>query len=267
MLILNSFFNSKFFDKINPFFFRKIFKIFKCFFVQTNMKELPLINYPIQINQNEISKSEFFLYNEAKPYMTYSHLADLISFIKKENKEITFFDFGAANLNLYYYFKRKFKNVNYYFHDQKEVKKNISNIKIEKNLKDLYLDEIDSISVKIDLVYFGSSLQYVKDYKDNLKKFFDKTKYILISQTPFFSNYDLPEKIIMKQLNMHPVINYLYLFNLEQFNKFMEKNNYFLVEKNINKVTKFLNFNNFDKKIYKEINMYDLLFEYKNEKK
>ena len=41
---------------------------------------------------------------------------------------------------------------------------------------------------------------------------------------------------------MHPVINYLYLFNSEQFNKFMEKNNYFLVEKNINKVTKFLNF-------------------------
>ena len=82
MLILNSFFNSKFFDKINPFFFRKIFKIFKCFFVQTDMKELPLINYPIQINQNEISKSEFFLNNEVKPYMSYSHLADLISFIK-----------------------------------------------------------------------------------------------------------------------------------------------------------------------------------------
>ena len=150
---------------------------------------------------------------------------------------------------------------------KKEIKKNISNIIIKKNLKDLYLDEIESLSLKIDLVYFGSSLQYVKNYKDNLEKFFNKTKYILISQTPFFSNNDLPEKIIMKQLNMHPVINYLYLFNSDHFTKFMAKNNYFLVEKNINKVTKFLNFNNFDKKIYKEINMYDLLFEYKNEKK
>ena len=47
----------------------------------------------------------------------------------------------------------------------------------------------------------------------------------------------------------------------------MEKNSYELVEKNINKVTKFLNFKNFDRKKYKDINMYDLLFKQKNEVK
>ena len=66
---------------------------------------------------------------------------------------------------------------------------------------------------------------------------------------------------------MHPLINYLYLFNLDSFTKFMDENNYELVEKNINKVTKFLNFKNFDKQKYKNINMYDLLFKLKDEKK
>ena len=47
----------------------------------------------------------------------------------------------------------------------------------------------------------------------------------------------------------------------------MEKHNFSLKEKNINKVTKFLNFKNFNKDKFKDINMYDLLFELKNEKK
>ena len=43
----------------------------------------------------------------------------------------------------------------------------------------------------------------------------------------------------------------------------MNENNYNLIEKNINNVTKFLNFKNFSKDLYKEINMYDLLFKLK----
>ena len=66
---------------------------------------------------------------------------------------------------------------------------------------------------------------------------------------------------------MHPEINFLYLFNINYFIRFMEKNSYELVEKNINKVTKFLNFKNFDRKKYKDINMYDLLFKQKHEVK
>ena len=119
----------------------------------------------------------------------------------------------------------------------------------------------------LDILYFGSTLQYIKNYKEELIKFFSKSKYILISQTPFFQNDKLKEKIILKQTNMHPEINFLYLFNINYFIRFMEKNSYELVEKNINKVTKFLNFKNFDRKKYKDINMYDLLFKQKNEVK
>ena len=42
----------------------------------------------------------------------------------------------------------------------------------------------------------------------------------------------------------------------------MNKNDY-LTERNVNKVTKFLNFKNFNKNKYKNLNMYDLLFERK----
>ena len=62
---------------------------------------------------------------------------------------------------------------------------------------------------------------------------------------------------------MHPFINYLYLFNFQKFLKFMNENDYDLVERNINNVTKFLNFKNFSKDLYKDINMYDLLFKFK----
>ena len=54
-------------------------------------------------------------------------------------------------------------------------------------------------------------------------------------------------KKLFKQLNMHPFINYLYLFNFQKFLNFMNENNYNLIEKNINNVTKFLNFKNFQK--------------------
>ena len=39
----------------------------------------------------------------------------------------------------------------------------------------------------------------------------------------------------------------------------MEQNNFKLIDKNFNRVTKFLNFKNFDKQ-YKDIDMYDLFF-------
>ena len=106
-------------------------------------------------------------------------------------------------------------------------------------------------------------MQYIKDYKKELKIFFKKTHYILISQSPFFTNENIDEKIILKQLNMHPFINYLYLFNFQKFLKFMNENDYDLIERNINNVTKFLNFKNFSKDLYKDINMYDLLFKFK----
>lgn len=114
--------------------------------------------------------------------------------------------------------------------------------------------------IKIDLVYFGSSLQYLKNYKQDILKFKNNSEYLIISQSPFFKNKDLDsEFIILKQINMHPNINFLYAFNYYYFIDFMKKNNFVLVNESFNRVTKFLNFKNF-KDEYKQIDMYDLFF-------
>ena len=91
-------------------------------------------------------------------------------------------------------------------------------------------------------------------------KFNYNSQYLLISQTPFFKNENINEDfIILKQINMHPNINFLYSFNYDRFINFMRKNNFILIGDSLNRVTKFLNFKNFKNK-YKNIDMYDLLF-------
>ncbi len=259
MGILNSFLRSSIFNNFNNFFIRKLFKIFKFFFVETNLEVLPEKNYPVKIIDTDFRNAKDFLHNNSKPYISYSHLSDLILILSKDKNEFNFFDFGAGDLKLFYYLKRKFKALNYYFKDQELVEKEVGfHIESEK-VERLFLINENKVS-KIDLLYFGSSLQYVNDYKKILSAFFKKSNYILISQTPFFDNPLLDDEIVLKQLNMHPNINYLYMFNFEKFADFMNKNDFFLTERNVNKVTKFLNFKNFDKNKYKNLNMYDLLF-------
>ena len=56
-------------------------------------------------------------------------------------------------------------------------------------------------------------MQYLENYKDILKKFSKaKSKYIIISQTPFFNSQLIDKNIVVKQLNIHPQINYAYFF-------------------------------------------------------
>jgi len=95
-----------------------------------------------------------------------------------------------------------------------------------------------------------------------LKKIFKKSKFIIISQTPFYFNEKKQSDIVLKQLNLADNINYLYLINYNSFLKFMKKNKFNLVSKNYNRVIKFLNFKNLKNK-YHKIDMYDLLFEKK----
>ena len=262
----NIFLKSKIFENFNIVLIRKLFKIFKFFFVETELKALPKTNYPLTIIDKDLEHSKNFIIKDSRPYISYVHLPDLIEVISDNKQRIIFFDYGAGNLSLFYYLNRKFKNIEYFFRDQLIVEEKVKKIIENDKIKNLHL--IDNLnSQAIDLLYFGSSLQYIDDYKNILKSFFKKSKYILISQTPFFDNEHYKETIVLKQLNMHPNINYLNLFNFNFFLNFMKKNDYQLIERNVNKVTKFLNFKNFDKNKFKDINMYDLLFKYKKNEK
>ena len=266
MNVLNLFLKSKIFENFNIVLIRKLFKIFKFFFVETELKALPKTNYPLTIIDKDLEHSKNFIIKDSRPYISYVHLPDLIEVISDNKQRIIFFDYGAGNLSLFYYLNRKFKNIEYFFRDQLIVEEKVKKIIENDKIKNLHL--IDNLnSQAIDLLYFGSSLQYIDDYKNILKSFFKKSKYILISQTPFFDNEHYKETIVLKQLNMHPNINYLNLFNFNFFLNFMKKNDYQLIERNVNKVTKFLNFKNFDKNKFKDINMYDLLFKYKKNEK
>ena len=266
MSILNIFLKSKIFDNLNFFLVRKLFKIFKFFFVETELTALPKTNYPLTVIDEDLENSKNFRIKDTKPYISYVHLPDLLEVISDNKRRIIFFDYGAGNLSLFYYLSRKFKNIDYFFKDQLIIEEKVKKIIENDKIKNLYLS--DSFSThEIDLLYFGSSLQYISNYKNVLKSFLKKSKYILISQTPFFDNERYKETIVIKQLNMHPNINYLNLFNFNFFLDFMKKNDYQLIERNVNKVTKFLNFKNFDKNKFKDIDMYDLLFKYKKNEK
>tara|TARA_B100000886_G_scaffold323681_1_gene267697 strand:- start:1213 stop:2001 length:789 start_codon:yes stop_codon:yes gene_type:complete len=256
MYFLNNFLNSNSFDNLNKFFARKFFKIFKFFFVETTLLELPETNYPAQTKS---LIDDFDIDLNKKPYISYEELLELISSMISEKKFI-FYDYGAGNLKLFRYLDKKFDNLNYYFKDQDVINKNVLDVKIKKKLSNLYVNNLQTID-KINLLYFGSSIQYLKYYKKDLSQFFGKAEYILLAQTPFFNNKNKKEIFVIKQLNMHPTINYLYLFNSYYFLEFMENNNYVLIKKKRNKVTKFLNFKNF-KKDFHDLDMYDYLFKY-----
>ena len=106
--MINLFLRSKFYENLNPFFAKKIFKLFKIFFIKADIKELPNNNYTINKDEliKELDNGKYYEKKGNKPYLTYIHLIDLISVMKK-NETFNFFDYGAGNLNLYYYLKKK----------------------------------------------------------------------------------------------------------------------------------------------------------------
>lgn len=265
-LILNIFFKSNLFEKTNTFIIKKILKISKYFFVETNIKSLPEINHPLSnddLKNYKIWNNKIRIANSI-PFISYSHLIDILSIFYSFKKKLIFFDYGAGKLDLYFNLNKKFHNLKYYYYDQQPLLENTKTIKKRKKLSNLIVFDKRNKVKKIDFVYFGGVIQYLKDYDKEISFFFKKAKYIIIAQTPFFTGNSI-KKIIVKQLNLHPVVNFLYFINLNYFIKFMKKNEYVLVNKSYNKVIKSINLKNF-KSNYKNLQMYDLLFKYEKKK-
>ena len=136
------------------------------------------------------------------------------------------------------------------------IKKNhLSNIKVIK--------EFINLEEELDFVFFGSSIHYVNNYKEIIRKISKiNSKYLIFSHTPFYSSAKNDKDIVMKQVNIHPTINYAYLIEYKNFIKFMEKNNYELISQNKNNLIKHLNFKNFEN--FSFISFLDLFFKRKN---
>ena len=258
---LNTFLNSNFFNKLPNFLARKIFKIFKIFFIETNFSSLPDNNHPTNIDEkNQLRIIKNFNDKFYKPFSTCAYLLEILTLYESIESKVKIFDFGANNIDNYIYLKRYLKNWKYTYHDLPTYNAYISNMIKNNNWKDInVLNNLSEINEQFDFIFFGSSIHYVKNYREILKELCSKkSKYLIFSHTPFYMSDKNDKDIVMKQVNIHPIINYAYLIEYNNFIKFMEENNYKLILQNKNNFIKFLNFNNF--KNFSFINFLDLTF-------
>tara|TARA_B100000989_G_scaffold298989_1_gene291707 strand:- start:1502 stop:2272 length:771 start_codon:yes stop_codon:yes gene_type:complete len=222
------------------------------------------------IYRNKKKNTKFILNKDYDFDYTFLHFILGIASIKKN---ITILDYGSGVGNtLIKFFKKGFllKNIKYYLFDQnneltkiaaKMVKKNFSN----RSAVDFYYD-FKKINYH-EIIHFGSTLEYVEDYKRLLNQIFlqmkKKPKYLLISD--FFGT---------KQKNFYLIGNYygkryfIKFHNIKKFIKFLENKGYKLIYKNpflpnIHGKFNFFDMSNLDKK-YRIDHTWNLFFEHES---
>ena len=231
---------------------KKYIKKKKIFFEETNLTSLPAHNFSEQKNFSDHLKDECNKFRNNKnnpgPY-TCNYL---IPFIKNLNStEINFLDIGAGSLKNYFSLINNLKNLNYFFYDLPTTSKTVEIIAKEEKLKKISILDFSGIkNQNFDLIFLGSTIQYIADYEHfvlNLLKL--NPKFILFSALPcFHSSIEKKKFFIIKQLNLYPDINYLYQFNVDEFKKIFLENNFkelFSIE---NTTQPYMNFNNFKNK-------------------
>jgi hypothetical protein len=242
---------------------RKLFRKYNIFFVPTNLNTLPKSFYPIATNlkkQNDL----IFKYRKNKKLINQTTKKKLDKFLFNYfgKSNFSFFDIGGENIDLYLHLSKKLNIRNYYLYNFKSL------IILFKKLKKIFkfnqffpTENVSSVK-KIDFAYFGSCIQYFKNYKIFLKSIIKKKpKYIFFSGTSFFHDKLIKDYIVVKQTNYLPNTIYLFFFNLNNFIKFMNLNGYKLVFFNTNKTAK-VNYKNFSH-LLKKTEYLDILFKKK----
>ena len=137
MTILNSIYKSNITNFIPKYFLRKLKKKFNYYFIEINKEELPENNHPTSITFYEQKKLiENFNHENYIPWTTCPYLVQLLKLIFiDESKDYNFLDFGGENINHYLYLKRNFKNIKYFYYDQKKNNEIISEIKKKISFK------------------------------------------------------------------------------------------------------------------------------------
>ncbi len=253
-----------------PKFIRRLFPkfhLFQYYFLPTNLKRLPELNYPekgdIEYQRDLIKK--FQISKKQTSSMTCPHLIELIHMKFNSNDNFYFLDIGGEKIDFYLNLKNNFKNVKYFLFNQKSMLNPFREIKDELNLEDLILvDKIEDISNNnYDFVNFGSCIQYFNDYENFLKRITNISKYIFFSGTHLYDNLsnDLNKNLVVKQVNILPQTNYLYFFNRESFFKILLDENFKIVFEE-NNLTDKINYNNFAHNL-KNLQYSDFLFEKK----
>ena len=257
---LNNFLSKKFTKFFPKTVNRKLLRRYNIFFVPTDLKTLPKNFYPISTNlKDQINLVEN--YDSKKKLIKFNTKLDMDIFLKNLYKKnfFNYLDIGGDNIDLYLKLNKNLNINNYFIFNFKEVINIFKKIKLQFQFKNLHpMTNIKKVK-DLDFVYFGSSIQYFKNYNIFLEKIFKKKpKYIFFSGTTFFKDDIKKEKWTVKQTNILPHTVYLYFFNLNKFIVFFKKNDYKLVFFQKNKFAK-VNYKNFYP-LLKQVIYLDVLF-------
>ena len=159
---------------------KKIHKTFKINFVPTKIQNFPENNYTTNSHfnitkqrfgyQSEIVK-KFNKTNNLVSFNTCPRIAQILKMLfLDENSKFNFLDFGGENIDFYLYLKKKFRNINYFVYNKKEINQDFVKLKEKYKFKNItVLENISDISNnKYDFICFGSVIQYVENYEQIL---------------------------------------------------------------------------------------------------
>ena len=237
---------------------RKIMRIFSVYYVPTKIQRLNESKYTTNSHLGMIKQRLSFQdkivkqFNNTNNLVYFNSCPKIVEILKKlftdENLKFNFLDFGGESIDFYLYLKKKFKNINYFVHNKKEINQDFKKLKEKYKFENItVLENFDEISKnKYDFIFFGSVIQYMENYEQILSIATKiSKKYIFFSGTHFFSK-DLNEKqkIIVRQVNFLPSRIYCYFFNFKSFLEIFISNKFNVISKDKNVVGK-VNYNNF----------------------
>ena len=152
---------------------------------------------------------------------------------------------------MYLFLKKKFSKIYIYVINQPKLNYHLQRFINKKKIDRItVLSNTDKLkNIKLDFVYFGSSLQYIKNYDKILKIILKKKiKYLYVSATSYFKSKDFNDKIILKQVNLLPTELYCYCFNYHYIFSLLKNYGYTKISEKQNSYKK-INFKNFSFKI------------------
>ena len=229
----------------------------------TKLFNLPKNFYPVTTNLR--SQIDFiFQFNKKKKLINETTKKNLDKFLLNLYKKypFSFLDVGGDNIDLYLFLSNKLNIKKYFILNFPTIISIFNKIKSQFGFKKFYPINKINLLRNVDFVYFGSCIQYFKNYKSFLKIIFKKKpKYILFSGTSFFYNSINKDTLVVKQTNILSSTIYLFFFDYKNFINFFDHSGYKLVSSTKNNTTK-VNYENF-KPLLQKVEYLDLLFKKK----
>ena len=260
-LLINLLFSYKLIYKIPR--SRKFTQLLKLTFIPTKLKKLPKTPHPIFYSEyKQVKYIERF--NKYKIQTSFSTCKDLIKILKKRfvyMQNFSFLDYGGENIDFFLHFKKEFPKANYYVYNQREILSKLALIKKKYNFKDLNIIQTEKqiFLKKFDFVNFGSTIQYINNYKNLILKILKiSKKYIFFSGITFYkSGTFIKKNSVVMQVNLVPSILYCFIFEKRKFIETFQQNK-FTNSLNRNCLTDKISFSNLYN--FENLSYHDILF-------